>query len=150
MIVDLIERSTRAAGDAILKVANHLRELKGLKQEIRHSMEEITSSMRSVALFFAPLVVSIAAQMQWLLASKTGSVGFLGSGPAVSSAAFLLVLGIYVLLLTVILMCCAVEIELGDDRLVKRVVLAQSLPAALGVFTAGAILGGQLLSVVVG
>lgn len=149
MLVDLIERSTRAAGDAILKVADHLRELKGLKQEIRHSMEEITSSMRSVALFFAPLVVSIAARMQGLLASKTGSVGFLGSGSGVSSAAFLLVLGVYVLLLTVILMCCAVEIELGDDRLIKRVVLARGLPVTLGVFTAGAILGGQMLNTLI-
>jgi hypothetical protein len=150
MLVDMIERSTRAAGNAILKVADHLRGLKEVEQEIRHSMGEIVSSMRSVALFFAPLVVSIAARMQGLLASKMAPVGFLGSGAWVSSSAFLLVLGIYVLLLTALLMCYAVEIELGDDRLIKRVTLARALPIALAVFTCGAIVGGQLLSAIVG
>ncbi|MDI6883763.1 MAG: type II secretion system F family protein [Hadesarchaea archaeon] len=149
MLVDLIERSTSAAGDAILQTAEHLRELRGVEVEIRRSMGEVVTSMRSVALFFAPLVTSVAARMQGLLSSKTASTGFLGS-TEVSPPAFLLVLGIYIVLLTAILINYAVEIELGEDRLAKRVAIASALPVALGVFTAGTILGGQMLSSIVG
>ena len=149
MLVDLIERSTRAAGEAILQTAEHLRELRQVESDIRRSMGEIVTSMRSVALFFAPLVTSIAARMQGVLSSKTAATGFLGS-TEVSPPAFLLVLGIYIVLLTAILINYAVEIELGDDRLAKRMAIASALPVALGVFTVGAILGGQMLGALIG
>ncbi len=103
-----------------------------------------------VALFFAPFIAAIAARMQGLLASKTASVEFLGSGARVSSAAFLFVLGLCVVLLTAILMSYAVEIELGDDPLAKRVALARALPVALEVFTVGVIVGGQMLTAIMG
>jgi Flp pilus assembly protein TadB len=150
LLIDVIERSTRVAGAAILRTADHLRELKQVELDIRRSLGEIVTSMRSVALFFAPFIAAIAARMQGLLASKTASVGFLGSGTGVSSAAFLFVLGLYVVLLTAILMSYAVEIELGNDPLAKRAVIARGLPVALGVFTAGAAVGGQMLSAIIG
>ena len=149
IFVDLIERSTRAAGEAIMRVGEHLRDLKEAEIEIRRSMGEMVTSMRSVALFFAPLVTSIAARMQEMLSSKTAATGFLGSSE-ISPSIFLFVLGIYILLLTPILINYAVEIELGDDRLAKRMAIAGALPIAMGVFTAGAILGGQMLSSIVG
>jgi len=149
MLVDLIERSTQTAGEAILQTAEHLRELKGVEAEIRRTMSEVVTSMRSVALFFAPLVTSVAARMQGLLSSKTASAGFLGS-TGVSPPAFLLVLGVYITILTAILINYVVEIELSDDRWAKRMSIASALPVAMGVFTAGAILGGQMLSALVG
>ncbi len=150
LLVDVIERSTRAAGAAILRTADHLRELKQVELDIRRSLGEVVTSMRSVALFFAPFIAAIAARMQGLLASKTASVDFLSSGAGVSSAAFLFVLGLYVVLLTAILMSYAVEIELGDDPLAKRTAIARALPVALGVFTAGTIIGGQMLAAIIG
>jgi Flp pilus assembly protein TadB len=149
MLVDLIERSTRTTGEAILQTAGHLRELKEVEADIRRSMGEVVTSMRSVALFFAPIVTSVAARMQGLLSSKTVSSGFLGS-TEVSPPVFLLVLGIYIVILTVILINYAVEIELGEDRLAKRMAIASALPVALGVFTIGAILGGKILGALIG
>jgi len=149
MFVDLIEKSTRGAGEAILQTAQHLRELKGVEAEIRRSMAEVVTSMRSVALFFAPLVTSVAARLQGLLSSKTSAAGFLGSAE-ISPSAFLFVLGVYIVILTAILINYAVEIERGDDRLAKRVAIASALPVALGVFTAGVILGGQMITAIIG
>ena len=149
LLVDVIERSTRAAGAAILRTADHLRGLRQVELDIRRLLGEIVTSMRSVALFFAPFIAAITARMQDLLASKTASVGFLGPSTGVSSTAFLFVIGLYVVLLTAILMSYAVEIELGDDPLAKRVAIARALPVALGVFTAGAIIGGQMLGALI-
>ncbi|MBA7502409.1 hypothetical protein ES706_00993 [subsurface metagenome] len=146
----MIERSTLAAGAMILRTADHLQELKQVKLDIRRSLGEVVTSMRSVALFFAPFIAAIAARMQGLLASKTALVGFLNEGARIPSAAFLFVLGLYVVLLTSILMSYAVEIELGDDPLAKRVTLARALPIALGVFTLGAIVGGHMLTAIIG
>ena len=68
----------------------------------------------------------------------------------ISPPAFLFVLGAYIVILTAILINYAVEIELGDDRLAKRMAIASALPVALGVFTAGAILGGQMIGAMIG
>ncbi len=149
MLTSLIEKSTRAAGEAILNVAEHLRELRDVDAEIRKSMSEVVISMRSVALFFAPLVTSISARMQGVLSSKVASTGFLGS-VEVSHPAFLLVLGIYIVILAAILTNYSVEIEIGKDHLAKHAAMASAMPIALGVFTVGAILGGQMLGTILG
>ena len=149
MLVSIIERSTRAAGEALLTMGRHLGELKEVEAEIRRSMGEVVTSMRSVALFFAPLVTSIAARMQGALSSKTLSIDFLGK-MEVSPSDFLFVLGAYIIILAAILTNYSVEIEIGDDRLAKRVAIAIAMPIALFVFTAGAVLGGQMLSSILG
>ncbi|MGQ9787728.1 MAG: hypothetical protein ACUVQM_00195 [Candidatus Hadarchaeaceae archaeon] len=149
MIVDLIERSTRTTGEAILQMAKHLRELRETWEEMRRSMAEVVTSMRSVAIFFAPLISSIAARVQEVLSEKVASLDFFLS-TKIPPPAFLFVLGLYVIILTLILFNYVVEIELGDDRLAKRMAVAGALPLALGVFTAGAILGGQLVALLLG
>ncbi|MBC7219841.1 MAG: hypothetical protein H5T49_06920, partial [Hadesarchaea archaeon] len=149
MLVDLIERSTRTTGEAILRTAQHLRELKEAMQEMRRSMAEVVTSMRSVAIFFAPLIASIAARLQGTLSEKVASLDFFLSAE-ISPPAFLFVLGLYIIILTAILINYVVEIELGEDGLAKRMALAGALPLALGVFTAGAILGGQMIAFLLG
>jgi Flp pilus assembly protein TadB len=149
MLVDVIQRSTRAAGEAILRTASHLKELKRVEADVRKSLGEVVSSMRSVALFFAPLIASVTSRMQGVLAGKSAEVSFLGGTP-VSPSIFLLVLGIYTVLLTIILISYATEIEVGDDGLAKRAALAQSLPVALVVFTIGAVVGGRMMAAIVG
>ncbi len=149
MLVDLIEHNTRAAGEAILQTAEHLRELKSVEAETKRAMAEVVTSMRSVAIFFAPLVTSVAARLQGLLSSETAVAGFLGT-TSVSPPSFLFVLGVYIVILTSILVGYAIEIELGDDRLAKRAAIVSALPVALGVFTAGAILGGQMIGALIG
>ncbi|MDI6820416.1 MAG: hypothetical protein QMC89_05900 [Candidatus Hodarchaeaceae archaeon] len=47
MLVDIIERSTSAAGAATLRMADHLKELKRVELDIRRSLGEVVTSMRS-------------------------------------------------------------------------------------------------------
>jgi hypothetical protein len=149
MLVSFVERSTRAAGRAILHVAEHLRKLVEIKGEIKKLLGELVTSMRSVALFFAPLVVSVTARLQELLFSKAGEGGLFGS-MAIPPADFTFVLSVYTVILTALLMNYVVELELGNDRVVKRMVIAVSLPVALAIFTAGWIASGWALGALVG
>lgn len=149
MLVSFVERSTRAAGRAVLQVADHLRRLMEIKAEIKRMLGDIVASMRSVAIFFAPLVASVTAKIQEILSTKATGGQFLGSA-GIKPAEFTLVLAVYSLVLTALLMNYAVELELGRDRVVKRTVIAVSLPIALGVFTAGLALAGLALGALVG
>jgi len=149
MLVDVIQRSTKAAGEAILRMASHLKELKQVEADVKKSLGEVVSSMRSVALFFAPLIASVTSRMQGALAGKSTEVSFLG-GVSVSPPIFLFVLGVYIILLTIILISYSTEIEVGDDGLAKRTTIAQSLPIALIVFTIGAVVGGRMMTAIVG
>lgn len=150
MLLDALEKSPRAAGQTILRTARHLRELKGMELEIRRSFGEVVSSMRSVALFFAPLVAAVTARLQELLTTKASGVPFLGGGASISFAVLLSVLGFYVVVLTSILMSYSVEIERGDDGVLKRFAIARALPVAMGVFTFGVIISGQVFSFMLG
>ncbi|MEW6221899.1 MAG: hypothetical protein AB1476_01060 [Candidatus Hadarchaeota archaeon] len=148
MLVDFMEKSTRAAGEAMLQAAEHLRKLGEVRAEMRRMMEEVVGSMRSVALFFGPLVASVTARMQGVLSSKAASATFLGSG--MPPTAFFLVLAVYTVILAALLTDFSVQLEFGEDRVARRVAVASAIPVALGVFTAGSILGGQALSSLVG
>lgn len=150
LLVDVIERSNKAAGEAALRMADHIKAMRQLELEVRHSLGEVAASMRSVALFFAPLIASVTARLQLALSSKASSIPFLSFGQSLSPPSFLLLLGVYVLLLTMILLSCAVEIEVGDDPLMKRVIIARALPIAMAVFTVGALVSGQFVAALVG
>ncbi|MEM2907941.1 MAG: hypothetical protein QXP65_01875 [Candidatus Hadarchaeales archaeon] len=150
LLVEVIERSNRAAGEAVLRMADHLKAMRRLELEVRHSLGEVAASMRSVALFFAPLIASVTARLQLALSSKASSIPFLSSGQSLSPPSFLLVLGVYVLLLTMILLSCAVEISVVEVSLKKRVIIARALPIAMAVFTVGALVSGQFVAALVG
>jgi hypothetical protein len=149
LLVNFVERSTRAAGKAILQVAEHLRKLVEIKTEIRRMLGELVMSMRSVAIFFAPLVASVTAKIQELLFSKTSGVQFFDVS-AIAPADFAIVLGTYTVILAALLMNYAVELEFGNDKVVKRMVIAVSLPVALTVFTVGWVVSGLALNALMG
>lgn len=150
MLVSLLNRSTRVAGEAVLHISEHLKELKEVEKQTRRSLQDVVNSMRSVALFFAPLVASITVQLQQLLLDKTRGMPLLGSSFYISSPTFLGILGFYIITLTILLSLYTVEIEYGDDGLMKRMILSKALPIAMTVFTLGLLIGGQMLSILVG
>ncbi|KXA95541.1 hypothetical protein AKJ37_06795 [candidate division MSBL1 archaeon SCGC-AAA259I09] len=151
MITNLLGRSTRVTGEAILLIANHLKRLTEVEKQIRRTLQDIVSSMKSVVFFFAPLIASITVQLQDLLSEKTKDMVFFGGGLVkVSSSTFLAVLGFYIIILTTVLTSYIVEIENGDDWLLKRVMLAKTIPISMIVFSFGLVIGREILTVLVG
>lgn len=134
----LAERSGRAAGEAALHLSSHLRRLREVEREGRREMAELSSSMRSVALFFSPLIASLTCQMYGVLWKRDLSAG------APSPALLLLLLGLYTLAFCSLLLSLVSEVEAGGDRTLKRTLLASGLPLCLLVFTVGTV-GGRML-----
>ena len=150
LLVDSLERGNRVAGQVVLSTAEHLRGLRRVELEIRRSLSEVVSSMRSVALLFAPLVAAVTARLQEVLATESSGVPFLGGGAPIPFATFLSVMGFYIIALTCILVGYSVELEHGDDGVLKRAALARALPVAMSVFTLGVVAGGQMMSSILG
>jgi pilus assembly protein TadC len=136
----LAERSGRAAGEAALRLSSHLRRLKEVERRGRQEMAELSSSMRSVALFFFPLIASLTCQMYAILWGR----GTDFSAGAPSPALLLLLLGMYTLAFSSLLLSLVSEVEEGGDQRVKRDLLASGLPLCLSVFTLGTV-GGRML-----
>jgi hypothetical protein len=137
----LAERSGRTAGEAALHLSSHLRRLREVERRGRREMAELSSSMRSVALFFSPLIASLTCQMYAILWRRGTDL----SAGAPSPATLLLLLGVYTLAFSSLLLSLVSEMEEGGDRGVKRGLLASGLPLCLSVFTLGTVGGGMLL-----
>ena len=54
-----VHRSHEAAGMAIIKIADHLKELQDVEKNIRRSLYDVTSTMGSTAIIFAPLIAGV-------------------------------------------------------------------------------------------
>ncbi len=148
IMVNFLSHNPKAAGNAVSQIGKHLKKLSKVEKKARRSLQEIANSMKSVTLFFAPLIASITVRLQQLLLNKTQGLPLFGAGVQVSSHIFLGVLGIYIIALTLILTDYIVKIEQGNDEVIRRMNIAKTLPISLTVFTFGFIIGGQLISII--
>lgn len=149
-----VHRSHEAAGMAIIKIADHLKELQDVETNIRRSLYDVTSTMGSTAIIFAPLIAGVTLALSEVIQkillniSKESrnlpdeyNIGdFMteagtGMTQSVSPDIFLLVVGIYMVLLVIILTRFAGGIEYGDDRPQFMYDLGQRLPVSIMVFT---------------
>src|SRR5659263_207586 len=154
LLTESVHKSHEAAGMAIIKLADHLKELQDVEANIRRSLYDVTSTMRSTAIIFAPLIAGVTLALSEVIQkilqniSKETSnlpdeynIGGLmsqsgtGMTQSVPPDIFLLVVGIYMVLLVIILTRFAGGIEYGDDRPQFMYDLGQTLPISILVFT---------------
>jgi len=138
LLFGLAKRSGRASGEAALQLSSHLRKLGEVERWGKQELAEISSSMRSVALFFSPLIISLTCQMYSVLWKR--GMGFLPG--FLPPPLLLFLLGSYQLILTLFLLHLLSEME-GKER---GSLFASGLPLSLSVFTLGTMGGGTFLS----
>ena len=165
LLTESVHRSHEAAGMAIIKLADHLKELQEVEANIRRSLYDVTSTMRSTAIIFAPLIAGVTLALSEVIQkilqniSKESrnlpdeySIGdFMkeagtGMTQTVPPDIFLLVVGIYMILLVMILTRFAGGIEYGDDRPQFMYDLGQTLPMSIMVFTVTTIISRVIFS----
>ena len=136
----VVRRSTSESGRTLIKLSDHLTELRRVKGEGQRLLSTTVSSMRSLSLFFGPAILAITARMFLLLQIK-GSV-FLSV--SLNPSVLLLILGTYCLGMCWILLTLCHRVG-GGDRNTERYLLAQALPLSLAVFTVFSLFGYQLI-----
>lgn len=148
LFVEGVKKSYEAAGIAIVKIADHLKQLQEVERGIKNSLGILTSSIRSTAFIFAPLIAGVTLGITKLITSVLekmswgeieGSSADLWSGiskPVIQNPEyFVLVIGIYIIQLIFLLTRFANGIDEGDDKIEYVYTLGKSMPIAIAFFS---------------
>ena len=163
MFTESVHKSNEAAGMAIIKLADHLKELQEVEDNIKRSLYDVTSTMRATAMIFAPLIggvtLALSEVIQKILLNISKEAQLLpeefdfggmmkdaGMAQSVSPDTFLLIIGIYMIILVIILTRFAGGIEYGGDKPQFMYDLGQMLPMSIFVFTVTTIVSRYLFS----
>ena len=163
-----VYKSHTAAGIAIVKLADHLKELQEVEENIKRSLYDVTSTMRSTAILFAPLIGGITLALSEVIqkileniaheASKLpGDIGMgaimedVGSGmeQSISPDVFMFSIGFYMIILVVILVRFAGGIEYGEDKAQFMYDLGSVLPVSILVFSLSVVVSRILFAGIV-
>jgi len=157
LFLESVHKSHETAGVAIVKLADHMKDLQDVERRIKESLYEMTSTMKSTACIFAPLIGGITIALSEVIAKILQDVAHSISklppnmipGPAdispqslelsISTNMFMLEIGIYLILITIILTRFSTAIEYGGDKSQMMYELSRALPISIIVFSVSAI-----------
>ena len=156
LFTESVHKNHEAAGASIVKLADHLKELSAVEERIKSSLYDVTSTMRSTAAIFAPLIAGITLALSEVItkilnqvAERVSRVPADLSGMPVEISPesfsqsippdqFLLAIGVYVVLISAILTRFAGAIEYGGDRMQLKYDLSCMLPITVLIFAVSA------------
>src|SRR3989338_1162125 len=146
VLVESSKKGPRIAAQALLSMANYIKEIHRVEERLKDLMEDIISSMKSQVKVLTPaiagIVVGITSMIATILtklsaqltqfASRGGQAGSFGDildifGIGIPTYHFQIVVGIYVVQLAYILTVLSNGIENGADKLGERYELGKSL-----------------------
>lgn len=157
LFLESVHKSHEAAGVAIVKLADHMKDLQEVERRIKESLYDMTSTMKSTACIFAPLIAGVTIALSEVIAKILQNVAHSISklpqnvipGPAdispenlelsIGPNMFMLSIGIYLILITMILVRFSNAIEYGGDRNQMMYELSRALPISVIMFSVSAI-----------
>jgi len=150
LFVEGVKKSYVAAGVAIVKIADHLKQLQEVEKGIKNALGVLTSTLRTTATIFAPMIAGVTLGITKLITTVLSNINFevlseqmekttfgieLYSIDKVSPEIFVLVIGIYIIQLVFLMIRFANGIDEGDDRIQYMYSLGTSLPSAVAFFS---------------
>lgn len=165
LLIESVYRSHEAAGRAIIKLADHLKELQDVEMNIKRSLYDVTSTMKSTAVIFAPLIAGVTLALSEVIQKILSNISketrnlpdeynigdfMQEAGSEITQSTppdvFLIVVGVYMILLVIILTRFAGGIEYGDDKSQFMSDLGRMLPISVMVFTVTTIVSRVIFS----
>jgi hypothetical protein len=160
LFVEGTKKSQRAVSASLIRIADHLKQLQGVESKITDMLFELTSTLRSTVMVFAPLIAGVTLSITTLISSILQSLqvqdsleGLTGVPSMLSAAAgsfmtenirpeyFVLVIGIYLIELVVLLTRFTNGLSEGDDTVSFMYTLGKTMPISIMVFSVTVILG---------
>jgi hypothetical protein len=142
---------SETGGKAIKALGSHLREIKNLRDDLSSKVKAAVGQMEITASFIAPLMIGGSIAIFHLLESTPipeGGAVFMpgsGSGDTISGSAFIILTGIYLILLSVTTTLVLYRLRRGDERggwyRVPSRVLMSTASYAGGFFLGSTIIG---------
>jgi len=168
LFTESVYKSHEAAGVAIVKLADHLKELQDVEDNIKSSLYDVTSTMKTTAIIFAPLIAGVTLALSEVIQkilqdishefsrlpddiSISSIMSDVGGGmeQSIPPDVFMLAVGFYIIILVVILIRFAGGIEYGGDKAQFMYELGKGLPLSILVFTISMVVSRVLFASIV-
>jgi hypothetical protein len=163
MLIETSAMSGEIAGSSIIRIADHLKELQQVEDEIRKMLYTMTSMLKMTCTVFAPFIAGVTLALSGAVAAIAARMAFdmrempeaarsyfvmvpQFTAPAVSMEDFTLIVGVYVILLVIILLRFVDGIEHGDDVQEFMYGVGRTLPVAVFVFSISTAVSGLLFN----
>ena len=159
MISDYIDKSVAGVSKAILSISNYLKSIHSVEEHMRDILDETTSSMKMMMNLLTPIasgtvvgmatiMVMVLYQIVSILTNVTGLAeaypqqlgpDVLGSVVDIKNImpaeVFLVVVGVYMLEITIMLATFICSLQYGDDPLDKHYLIATNIVIGLCIFS---------------
>jgi len=160
LFVEGTQKSQQATSASLIRIADHLKQLQDVEKKIRDMLYELTSTLRTTIVVFAPLIAGVTLAITLLIStiltsfhSNNISLSFTGLPLSFSENAqsfmvenirpefFVLIIGIYLMELVFLLTRFTNGLNEGDDKATFLYSLGKSMPMSIVVFSITIILG---------
>ncbi len=164
IMVDSVQLGVNVAAMALINLAMQIRNAQKIDEMLRHLLEDVTTMLKTMGTFIAPIVLAVVTSLQRLIisslasscpdkageaATQTANAGgqlggtgvsgiFCNLDPksAVGPAEFTFVMGLYVIQVVILLTYFNSQIEDPNNKLHTWMSVATALPVAAIVFSA--------------
>jgi len=140
-VIESSKKGITSTGESMLVISNYLKNIKELKEEVSNVLGETISSIKFVAMFLSPIISGVTVTMAIIILKILTSLGsslenimgassgvgsaqglmmvpwVMGGAPAISPSLFQLIVGIYMVQISIILAIFLNRIEYGDDAI---------------------------------
>ena len=146
VLVESVKKGPRIAAQALLSMANYIKEIHRVEERLKDLMSDVISSMKAQVKFLTPaiagIVIGITSMISTILTKLSAKIGDVGSGESAPSVGgdmlsifgigmptfhFQIVVGIYIIQLAYILTVLSNGVENGADKLGERYELGQNI-----------------------
>ncbi len=144
--VDAMKKDNLTAGNMIISIASHLRDMKAIEKEMRSRIGSATSMMQMTALYFGPITIAVTMVLYAVILGKLESVmaiipensvfaiGFLKMHH-ISAYNFSIIMVVYVFLTVLITGYFYTNVMYGNDPIQNRYELAKMMMIAPVLYT---------------
>ncbi len=130
LVIESSEKNPEIAGTMLMSMSNHMRELANTDKDMRVKLRSTIESMRSTALFFAPVIMGVTVGLYRLLSQTFGEMN---GAQAMPESYFIMVMGLYLLMTVAIIISFCSGIENGKGKWKPDVAVA--LPVSAIIFS---------------
>ncbi|MFZ2455783.1 MAG: hypothetical protein WAX07_04850 [Candidatus Altiarchaeia archaeon] len=148
-IISMSGRSARSIASVIIRLSEHIRNMRAVDTEMKKIIGNVTASMILIAVFVGPVIGAVTTSLGYLIAKTISSGGLNGMGydlmlDVMNPEIVKLIIGIYVLETTAILTLFADDLTHGGDKIIKKYHLGLYLPIAAMIFSVTTVVMAQI------
>ncbi|WP_436923062.1 type II secretion system F family protein [Halosimplex amylolyticum] len=145
-LLSIAAREGRPAGSAVVAMADHLEELQEVEAEAKRELSAVTGTLDSTAAYFGPLVAGATVALAKSIEESQGTAAASDQvGKALSADQLSLVVGVYVLLMSVILTTLSIGLRNGLDRSLLGYHVGRSLISATPIYVIAVFVTGLVI-----